>query len=190
MADIKQRVAYPMTRVPDHYVSVVRVPEATTMYAGMFVVANSMDAAIAGNFQVRVPAAPTAETIKTEIVGVVINGGFDQLPDGRRPDGQPDFSQYQFNAGDVITIVWCLPKVIMYLSDDCLTTGTLTGDTTDVGKFVVPTADSMVPSGATTKPAANAVKSYCKIMARKTTRSGGQYGGGFIDGLVCECINQ
>lgn len=186
MADIKQRVAYPMTRVPDHYVSVVRVPEGETMYAGMFVVADTIDAAIAGNYQVRVPSAPTADNIKTEIVGVVINGGFDQLADGRRPDGQPDYSQYEFNAGDVITIVWCLPKVIFYLSDDCLTAGTLTENT----KAIVPTATTMVPSASDTVPAAGAVKSYFKTMARKTVRSGGMYGAGFINGFVCEAVNQ
>lgn len=182
----KQRVCYTMTKVPDHYVSIVRVPEATTLYPGQMVVADSIDAGIPDNFQVRVPSAPTADNIKKEIVGIVVNGGFETLPDGRRPDGQPDFSQYEFVAGDFATIIWLLPKVVVYISDDCVTQG----GNVNLGSFITPTATSMDPTGTDTEPAPGAVKSYCKIMYKKTTRSGGQFGAGFITGSVCEVVNQ
>lgn len=181
-----QRLCYTMTKVPDHYVSVVKVPEATTLLPGQMVVAETIDAAIAGNFQVRVPSAPTADNIKTEIVGVVVNGGFETLPDGRRPDGQPDYTQYEFVAGDFATIVWALPKTIFYISDDCVTSG----GNVDAGSFITPTAASMTPTGTATAPAAGAVKSYFKILTKKYIRAGGQHGGDFISGSVCECVNQ
>ena len=186
----EQRLCYTMTKVPDHYVRVVRVPEGMTMYPGQMVSAEVVDTGIDGNFQVRVPSAPTADNIKTDIMGIVVNGGFENLPDGRRPDGQPDFTKYNFIAGEVATIIWLLPKVMVYISDDCVVSGGLTGDDSDVGKFITPTATNMTPTGTETKPAAGAVKSYCKIFQKKATRSGGMFGAGFISGNVCEVVNQ
>lgn len=186
MADIKQKICYPMTKVPDHYVSVVCVPDGKTLYPGNMVVADTIDDAIDGNFQVRVPAEPTTESMKTAIVGVVINGGFEEMADGRRPAGNPDYSTYEFKSGDVCTIVWCLPKVMIYMSDACLAEG----GQDDVGNFIVPTNASFEPTGTQTEPTAGAVKSYMKILAKKSTRAGGQFGGSFVDGSVCEVVNQ
>lgn len=183
---MKQRVCYTMTNVPSTHVSVVRVPAGKTMYAGQIVTAEDIDAGIADNFQVRVPAAPTAATIVGSICGIVVNGGFDQLSDGRRVAGQPDFSQYEFNADDVVTIVWLLPKTMIYISDDCLAASSVDA----VGDFITPTVASMDATGTDTEPGAGEVKSYLKILAKKTTRSGGQFGGGFITGSVCEVVNQ
>lgn len=183
---MKQRLCYTMTQVPDHGVSTVRVPAGATMFAGQVVTASTMDEAIAGNFNVRVPAAPTAETMASEICGVVVNGGFEELADGRRVDGQPDYTQYEFNENDVVTIAWLLPKVMVYMSEDCLADSSVS----DVGDYIIPTAGSMVPTGTATKPEGATVKSYLKVLAKKSTRSGGQFGGGFINGSVCEAINQ
>lgn len=182
----KQRLCYTMTKVPDHYVSLVNVPEATVLYPGQLIVADSIDAAIDGNFSVRVPSAPTADNIKKEIVGIVTNGTFETLQDGRRPDGQPDFTQYEFTAGETATIVWALPKVIVYMSDDCVIAG---GDVNEKS-FITPTAGNMDATGTATEPADGAVKSYLKILCKKYTRAGGQSGAGFISGSVCECVNQ
>lgn len=179
-----------MTKVPDHYVSVIRVPANTTIYPGQMVVADSVDNGIPDNFQVRVPSAPTADNVKTSIVGIVVNGGFETLPDGRRPDGQPDFTQYSFVEGDFATIVWLLPKMMVYISDDCVATGGLAGDDNDVGKFITPTVANMTPTAVASAPAAGAVKSYVRVFQKNSKRSGGQFGAGFISGNICEVVNQ
>ena len=92
----------PITRIPEKNVFLARVPADTTLQAGAIVDLSTLDTAIPNNYQVYVAAAPTADST---MLGIVINDGWEQLADGRRPDGQPDYTQYEFHAGDVVCVV-------------------------------------------------------------------------------------
>ncbi|MEG0835770.1 MAG: hypothetical protein RR413_10040 [Christensenellaceae bacterium] len=172
-------VCYPMTQIPEMHVAHVTAP-AGGITAGSVVVIDTIDNAIAGNFTQFVATATTAANIKTNRIGIVINGGFEQLPDGRRPAGQPDFTQYTYPAGETVPVILFAPDLTFYLSDDCLAAAGV------LNNFLIPAAGTKVLATAAARSAT--VLSHAKIMAKKYFRLGGQFGAGFANGNVCRVM--
>lgn len=174
------RICIPMVEVPEYLVATIRVPAGKTIYPGNIVVAESVDAAIAGNFSVYAPEQPATANLGMQMA-LVINGGFEQLPDGRRPEGQPDYSKYEFIEGDVVTVVFMVAQMRFEISADCFT------GTPEVNAVAYPVdgADQMeagasVPVGTF---------SSIKLMAQKYFRIGGKFGGEFVTTYVVKVQN-
>lgn len=170
-------ICRPLTQVPDYLVATVTVPSGATLYAGEVVLANSIDSTISGNFSVYA-ATPVATATLGEQLGIIINGGWEQLSDGRRPDGQPDFTKYTYSEGEVITIVFLAPQLRFELSNDSITHST----TLAAGDVLYPTdgaykltQGSSVPSGT---------YSNMTVLATKNFRLGGLYGAQFASTVV------
>lgn len=169
------RICYPMTDVPKYLVATINVPAGVTLKAGDVVIANTNDATISGNYSVYSPEQPaTLNLVKR--MAIVINGGFEQLADGRRPDGQPDYTQYEFNEGDVVTVIFLVPELRFQISTDCI------NGVAAVNDFIFPVdgayqmdVDATVPVGTF---------SSLKLLASKYFRLGGQAGAQFAETFV------
>ena len=106
----KHYIARTVTENPGYMQAKIRVPADVTLHAGQVVVAETLDAALGyGNWDVYAPTQ-VADATK-ESIAVILDGGFETLADGRRPDGNADYTQYLFNEGDVVTAHRLLPEV-------------------------------------------------------------------------------
>ena len=122
------------------------------------------------------------EITKDDIV-LVLNNGFETLTDGRRPDGQPDYTQYVSNAGEVVTAHRLLPEVRFEISVDAC-------DATVSGASGLKVGDNLIPANGkdvlvySAKGTTVTAKNYLTIEAIKYFRLGGQFGGDFAKTLV------
>lgn len=119
----------PMTKVEERLTIVGTVPAGQTYRAGMVVDASTLDNNLYGNYSVYTGVAPA--DVKTTKLAIIINGGnFETLPDNRRPDGQPDYTQYVYNEGETFTAIFLDDHLRFQISTDCIT-GTPT-----IGKYL------------------------------------------------------
>ena len=107
-------------RVPDYLVKKVSVPADKTLHAGDIVMLKELDSGIENNYQVYTGTQPATDNLKLR-AAIIINDGFETLPDGRRPKGQPDYTQYVYQAGDVVTAIMLVPGLDFELSTDTFT---------------------------------------------------------------------
>lgn len=66
---------------------------------------------------------------------IIVNQGIEELADGRRPEGQPNFTAFEFKAGTVLHAVILGYAPIPFVIADNQIDGT-----PEVGKFLVPEA--------------------------------------------------
>lgn len=172
-------VCYPMTNVEEHLLANVTAPTGG-LKAGQVIVISAIDTTITGNYTQFVATQPTTALLKTNRVAIVINGGFETLSDGRRPAGQPDYTQYTYPAGATVPVLVLAPDVTFYLSDDCLAAAAT------AGQYLSPAnASNTLTAGAARSATAlmNAL-----VLAKKAFRLGGQFGAQFATGNVCRVM--
>lgn len=166
----------PITRIPEKNVFLARVPAGQTLQAGAIVDLSTLDTTIANNYQVYVASAPAATST---MLGIVINDGWEQLADGRRPEGQPDYTQYTFGAGEVVCVVALDKWTRFEISEDCIE-----GNAPAVGGFLASQAAKYQLAAGDT--------GILRVDAKKYVRAGGQFGGsltaGYIPSMVCTVI--
>lgn len=163
-------------RIPDYMVVKVSVPAGQTMHAGQVFPLKELDDTIPNNYQVFDGTAPTADDLGTRMA-IIINDGFETLSDGRRPDGQPDYTQYTYSEGDVVTAIIMNPGLVFEISTDSVV------GTPAVNGYLNPTATKNDLTYAATATAGT--KSVLKILyANKNFRMGGQFGYNFIPTVV------
>ena len=166
----------PITRIPEKNVFLARVPAGQTLQAGAIVDLSTLDTTIANNYQVYVASAPAATST---MLGIVINDGWEQLADGRRPEGQPDYTQYTFGAGEVVCVVALDKWTRFEISEDCIE-----GNAPEVGGFLATQAAKYQLAADDT--------GILRVDAKKYVRAGGQFGGslaaGYIPSMVCTVI--
>lgn len=183
MANYLCRVTNP--RIPDYLVVKVVVPTGATMTAGNIVPLISLDTGISNNYQVYTGTKPLTANLGVRMA-LVINDGFETLSDGRRPNGQPDYTQYTYQAGDVVTAILLVDGIGFEISTDAITTGS----SAVAGDFIEPVNNSYMPSriAAATGRTAN-TKSALKVLATKNFRMGGNMGGTFISTVVATVVD-
>lgn len=173
---IKQFYCAPITRVPDHLVFTATVPAGQELAAGSVLTLEELDATFgARNVDVYKGAAPT--DIQTQRFGLVINGGFETLSDGRRPEGQPDYTQYTFKEGDVVTVVMIDDYVRFEISYDAIKNAAATAK-----QFLIPVQGEY----ALVNNASHATaKCYLRVeTVGEYVRSGGLFGAEFIKTVI------
>ena len=169
------RICRPVTKVSDYLVLNATVPAGQTLYAGDIVLVNSLDTNISNNFNVFASTQPATANLGKQMA-IVINGGFEQLADGRRPEGQPDYSKYSFSEGEVVTVILLAQGLRFEISYDCLT------GTPAVGNSIHPVNGAFKPATAASTPAGT--YSSFTTLALKNFRIGGLYGAQFINTVV------
>lgn len=173
-------IARTVTENPAYMQAQIKVPAGETYHAGQVVVAEALDNSIRGNLSVYAPTK--VADITKEDIAIILNNGFETLTDGRRPDGQPDYTQYEFRAGDVVTAHRLLPQTRYEISiDSCAQS---VKDATIVpGDNLIPKNDSLELEYSA-KATAVTAKNYLTIEATKFFRLGGLYGEQFASTLV------
>lgn len=168
------KVCRPVTKIPDFLVGTVLVG-STTLYPGNIILANTCTTDISGNYSVFEPTQPLTSNLDQQMA-IIINGGWEMLSDGRRPEGQPDYTQYEFVEGDVVTIIFLQPKMRFEISFDCVD-GTPVANT-----FLYPTDQSYLLTKGESVPAGT--YSPFKVLALKNFRLGGLYGAQFASTAI------
>lgn len=173
-----------VTETPTYMHTKFRVPAGTEISAGEIFVPNELDNELGyGNWDVYVPDIVTKNE---EIPAIILNGGFEALIDGRRPEGQPDYTQYIFREGETISAHRLLPEVRFELSPDNFSNfedfrGVLENGI--INTYLIPVINS-----SDLKWTANAqdikTRVYLVIEAVKYFRLGGLFGGDFALTLV------
>lgn len=167
-------------RVPDYLVKKVSVPTGATLHAGDIVMLKALDTTIADNYQVYTGTKPATDDLKLH-AAIIINDGFETLADGRRPDGQPDYTQYVYQAGDVVTAIMLVPGLDFELSTD-----TFTGSFA-AGSYIEPVDG--VYAGAVKATRTETTKSALMMLAQKNFRMGGMFGYQFIDTVIATVVD-
>ncbi len=179
---MKHYVCRPVTELPAYMQAQVRVPAALTegLRAGEVVQAEKLDENLYGNYSVYMPEQIT--DIAKQDWAIVLNGTFEEMSDGRRPDGNPDYTTYVYKPGEVATAIRMIPNIKFELSVDACDS-TVAGATIKPGDNLVPKANeyALTYSAAATTVTA---KHYLTIEATKFFRLGGQFGGDFASTLV------
>lgn len=165
-------------RVPDYLIIKVAVPSGQTMKAGDVFPVKALDTDIPNNYQVFTGSQPATADLGIRMA-IVINDGFETLEDGRRPAGQPDYTQYTFGEGEVVTAVLLVPGLMFEISKDCLTgAGSIAA-----GNILEPVNGAYTLATKTAHTAGT--KSALRVLnAAKNFRMGGQFGYNFITTVV------
>jgi hypothetical protein len=171
-------ICRPVTPVPDYLVVNATVPAATTFYAGEVILVNTLDASISGNLSVYASTQPATANLGKQMA-VIINGGFEELSDGRRPEGQPDFTQYTYSAGTVFTAIILTSAMRFEISNDSVNLNSLTPT---AGQVLYPVNAANTLTLGTTVPAGT--YSSLSVLAPKYFRLGGQFGAQFASTMV------
>ena len=167
-----------VTKLPGYMQANFRVPEGTQVYAGEIYMPNKLDTDLGyGNWSVYLPEV--IEDVSKEIPAIILNGGFETLADGRRPDGNPDYTNYIFNAGDVATAIVLKPEIKFEISYDAISNGI---DVEGLG-YLIPEEGQGLLKFVETLDEVNS-KVYLKIEALKEFRLGGLFGGEFAKTMV------
>lgn len=173
-------IARTVTENPAYMQAQIKVPAGQTYHAGQVVVAESLDNSIRGNLSVYAPTA--VADITKEDIAIILNNGFETMADGRRPDGQPDYTQYEFRAGDVVTAHRLLPQTRYEISIDACAQS--------VKDAIIAPGDNLIPKKGSLEleysktGTAVTAKNYLTIEATKYFRLGGLYGEQFASTLV------
>jgi hypothetical protein len=171
------RICRPLIKLEERSVVKVEVPSGATLYAGDVILCETLDTTDSDNLEVY--AGAIVADCTAQIPCIIINQGFETLSDGRRPDGQPDPSQYSYTAGNVVTAVRLHNDNLFFISHDCLD-----------NKTSVPPAVGVVliPQNADYKlaTAASVGSSLSGLTVEKVTTQGvgGQFGATFVNGVV------
>ena len=166
-------ICYPLTKVPEHLIEKVVVPSATTYRAGDIVMAETLKS---GSREVYTGAA--IGTVASSFPAIVINQGFEQLADGRRPAGQPDPGKFEYTEGDVITVVRLDKHLKFFISNDAITATSAIA----AGKVLVPKTATQKLECLAAPVGTEAVVANIELV--ETNGNGGLFGFDFVTGVI------
>lgn len=106
-----------VTELPGYMFALIKVPEGDSIAAGEVYKAETLDTTMPGNTTIYVAEYVTD---KNDLPVIALNDSFETLLDGRRPNGQPDYTQYVYNEGEVINSVRLDKNVKLELGTDTL----------------------------------------------------------------------
>lgn len=167
-------------RVPDYLVKKVSVPTGATLHAGDIVMLKELDGDIENNYQVYTGSQPATADLGLR-AAIIINDGFETLADGRRPDGQPDYTQYVYQAGEVVTAIMLVPGLDFELSKDVI------DGTFAAGSYIEPVDGAYTGKVAATRTAGT--KSALMMLGQKNFRMGGMFGYEFIETVLATVVD-
>lgn len=183
MANYVSQVITP--KVASEHIVKVTVPTGG-LKPGQVVIADTLDNAITYNHEVFTATQPAAGNLGSNMVALIVNDGFETLSDGRRPAGQPNYYQYTFNAGDTALGIFLDRHLTFTVGVKSVIGGTTATPTSDVGKYLYPTAGTNDLTVGESVPEGTAAS--LKIVAVKNIAVGGNIDAtntGFEVAYVC-----
>lgn len=172
----------PATDVEKGDVVAVEVLAGSKLHAGQIVKAETMNPTNRHNGMLNhfVYDAEVAEL--TDDLVILINDYFETMEDGRRPEGNPDFTTYEYDEGEVVTGVHLVENRLYRITSDCIKNGAIPA----IGNFLVPDGTTHDLNITTTAPAD--VKFYLEVKAIKPFHLGGLFGGQSTAGFAKEIV--
>ena len=167
-------------RVPDYLVKKVSVPAGATLHAGDIVMLKALDSGIENNYQIYTGSKPATDDLGLR-AAIIINDGFETLADGRRPDGQPDYTQYVYQAGEVVTAIMLVPGLDFELSTDVI------NGTFAAGSYIEPVDSAYTGKVVATRT--TTTKSALMMLGQKNFRMGGMFGYQFIETVLATVVD-
>lgn len=164
------------TELPGYMQAQIVVPEGEFFTAGQVFLAENLDNEV-GNKDIFIPEV--IDDARNEIPVIIINNGFEELPDDRRPDGQLDYTQYLYKPGTFLTAVRLLPEIKFELSKDCV----LAESEIEVGGYLIPEDGSRRLMYTKTLDGIES-KVYLMIENFKSFQLGGLFGNKCADTMV------
>ena len=165
-------LCYPLMEGQEYEVVRLKVATGVTLRPGDIVLAETVDTGITDNLEVY--ASTPVSDYTSDKPCIVINQGFEKTSDGRRIEGNPDYSTYSFTAGDVITAIRLNKGQRYQISDDCIDVST----TLAAGVKLIPqNADYDLLSAASAGSSAVSLN----IDARNSIGIGGNMGMTYLD---------
>ena len=168
----------PIVELPAYMQDKFIVPAGEIISAGQIYVAETLTNELRQeNWDVFYPSL--IEDVGEQIPSIVINNGFEMLPDNRRPKGQPDYTQYYYTEGEVITAVKLLPETKFEISYDSI----IIESEISIGGYLIP-EDGGSRLLYVDSLNGNQPRIYLVIEGFKFFRLGGQSGEQFAKSLV------
>lgn len=184
----ESRVAYCITPkiTSDKFVKVVA--PSGGLRAGQVVNCVSLASSVAGvplNLEVYSPSLPTTATLDSRFYCLIVNGGFEKLEDGRRPSGNPDYTTYVYNEGDVCQGILLDKNLVFEISGSCISGDTSLDPSADIGRYIVPVNGTYVLSIANAPTAGGCLK----IIGTAQFRKGGILNDAFVSTYIALAIH-
>ena len=171
-------ISRPVTELPSYMFTQFRVADGTQIYPGDIFLAETLDKELGtNNFLTFVPEE--IDDVSSQIPAIVLNDNFERLIDGRRPKGQPDYTQYVFNAGEVVTAVRLLPEIKFEIGYSSISN---LNDIDGVG-YLIPQEGHSLLKFVKNISQVN-TKVYFVVETLKFFRLGGNFGSEFANTLV------
>jgi len=167
-------------RLSSEHIAKVLVPSGG-LYAGQVVYCENLSSSIDKNYEIYSATKPTSANFDSKNLAIVLNGGFETLADGRRPDGQPDFTQYTFEAGETATVVFIDRHIKYSIGYDSIDTNTVS--TIAIGKYLIPLNNSNNLAVATSVPTTTACA--LKVVGIRSMALGGNLAGEYATTYIC-----
>lgn len=169
-----------VTELPAYMQAQFRVQEGTQMHTGDVYLAETLDTNMREknkNYLTFIPE--NISDISKQVPAIVLNNSFETLVDGRRPDGNPDYTEYVYQPDEVITAIRLLPGARFEISYDCISN---LNDIDGLGYLALENDSGLLKYVKTLNEVESKV--YLVIEALKSFRIGGQSGNEFIDTFV------
>ncbi len=168
----------PIVELPAYMQDKFIVPKGEIISAGQIYVAETLTTELKQkNLDVFEPTL--IEDVGEQIPSIVINNGFEMIPDGRRPSGQPDYTQYYYTEGEVITAIKLLPETKFEISYDSI----MIESEVSIGGYLIP-EDGGSKLLYVDSLNGNQPRVYLLVEGFKFFRLGGQSGEQFAKSLV------
>lgn len=170
-------------RIASEHFAKVLVP-AGGLKAGQVVLCTSLAASIpnvSNNLEIYTATKPLTANLDSGFFALVINGGFETLADGRRPAGQPDYTQYEYAEGEIADVIFLDRHLVFEIGVGNVSGATTATPSSDIGKFLIPANDTNILAVSASAGAGSCMK----IIAVSNFRTGGLYGGGFVPTYIC-----
>ena len=170
---------YPLhDKIDEKLVEVVEVPAGATLTAGDIILAETLKAG-----SNKVYAGAQVADITADQPCIIIDQGFEELSDGRRPDGGNMLTDISFTEGDKVHVIRMNKNMKYEIAVDKLdNTGTVAPA---AGKFLIP------QNGEWKFATANAIGTAVvalKIESVASVATGGNLGLGFSSSVIARIV--
>lgn len=168
-------ICRPVTEVEDYLLANFKVRH-DDIVAGQFFRAERLTKSIKDNYTVY---SPDTMIKADDDIAIILNNSFETLEDGRRPEGNPNYTSYIYKEGEVITGVRLVEGLKFELGMDSI----IANQEVQVGGYLIPEVGENKLIYTETLEGIDS-EEYLLIESFKDFRAGGQFGSKFIKTMV------
>lgn len=172
---MKHYICRPTTEVEGYLLANFKVKNEDIV-AGQFFRAERLTTSIDGNFSVY---SPDIMAKADDDIAIILNNSFETLEDGRRPNGNPDYTTYVYKKNEVITGVRLVEGLTFELGMESI----IANQEVQVGGYLIPEVGENKLIYTETLEGIDS-EEYLLIEGFKDFRVGGQFGSQFVKTMI------